>query len=289
MIPKIFIGSSAESINIVEALISNLKHNAWCTPWTIAFNAGKNVIDALIEEISKNDFAIFVFANDDYVKLRDALIMTVRDNVLFESGMAMGILGKDRVFIVKPQGVSDFRMPSDFSGVITTEYNFQRVLNKNELVAALTPAAIDIKNSIGESLWNNFKLPIKAESKFDPNAMFKLKIHFNITNPYIYPVTIQSISFKFIPPFELADNRTLNGIQSSIPLFIRYEDNGYEFKEQITIEAKENVKSCWIPINSNIGETKLKEALEKREVGVWEYRCVWLKEQAIACNYKEKL
>jgi CRP/FNR family transcriptional regulator, cyclic AMP receptor protein len=44
-----------------------------------------------------------------------------RDNVIFELGLLMGALGRDRVFILKPKGV-DVRIPTDLLGVNWLEY-----------------------------------------------------------------------------------------------------------------------------------------------------------------------
>ena len=44
-----------------------------------------------------------------------------RDNVIFELGLLMGALGRERVFILKPRNV-DIRIPSDLLGVTWLDY-----------------------------------------------------------------------------------------------------------------------------------------------------------------------
>jgi hypothetical protein len=59
-----------------------------------------------------------------------------RNNVIFEIGLFIGGLGRERVFIVTPQNTGDFRIPSDLPYGIRT---FDSVLRTSAMV---NPAAI---------------------------------------------------------------------------------------------------------------------------------------------------
>jgi predicted nucleotide-binding protein len=112
MIPNIFIGSSVEGKHIADAIQVGLHHDARCRVWHQAFALSNNTIDSIIEGASSSDFAVFVFSPDDMLQLRGATYEATRDNVLFETGLFMGMHGKGRVFIVTPKS-SGLRIPTD--------------------------------------------------------------------------------------------------------------------------------------------------------------------------------
>jgi Predicted nucleotide-binding protein containing TIR-like domain len=62
------------------------------------------------------DFAILVLTPDDLVERRGAQGQQPRDNVLFERGLFMGRLGRERTFIVHGRGV-ELNLPSDLAGI----------------------------------------------------------------------------------------------------------------------------------------------------------------------------
>ena len=74
-------------------------------------------LDSLTNGLKDFDFGVFIFAPDDILKLRDQTHAAVRDNVLFEFGLFMGKLGKERVFFVLPQEHGNLRLPSDLLGI----------------------------------------------------------------------------------------------------------------------------------------------------------------------------
>ena len=70
---------------------------------------------------------------------------TVRDNVIFEVGLYVGRLGRDRCFIVFPRG-SNPRLPSDLLGVTILNYDSAR--EDRRLEAALGPASSKIRSAL---------------------------------------------------------------------------------------------------------------------------------------------
>ena len=101
MKPRIFIGSSAERLNISYAIQENLEYDAQTTVWTQGiFQLSSNALDDLINALKDFDFAIFIFHPDDVLKIRDQTYKTIRDNLIFELGLFMGRLGKDHVYCV---------------------------------------------------------------------------------------------------------------------------------------------------------------------------------------------
>jgi hypothetical protein len=121
-----------------------LDHEFDPTPWTAdVFAPGTFTIEGLLKQVEIADFALFVFAADDIVKLRSKKLYAVRDNVLFELGLFLSKLGRDRCFFLLPRDVAKFRLPSDLLGITPLTYDSERA--KKEPKAALSGAVGDLK------------------------------------------------------------------------------------------------------------------------------------------------
>lgn len=126
MKPKIFIGSSVEGLSAAYAIQQNLAHDAESTVWDQGFfELSKTTIESLDKALETMDFGIFVFSGDDITIMRGETSSTVRDNVLFEFGLFIGKLGRERVFFVIPDGTS-IHMPSDLLGITPGKYDPNR-------------------------------------------------------------------------------------------------------------------------------------------------------------------
>lgn len=105
--PVVFIGSSREALPIANEIAA-----AITTPdtdvriWTndAVFVPMKTAIEALEVAVRQSDFAILVFSPDDQLRSRGTNHVVPRDNVIFELGLFMGALGRERAFIVMPRG-----------------------------------------------------------------------------------------------------------------------------------------------------------------------------------------
>lgn len=67
------------------------------------------------------DFAVLLMTADDTTASRGRRKASPRDNVVFELGLFMGALGRDRTFVVSPKGV-DLKLPTDLLGVTNVMY-----------------------------------------------------------------------------------------------------------------------------------------------------------------------
>ncbi|KTB77565.1 TIR domain-containing protein [Pseudomonas syringae] len=124
--PRIFIGSSVEGLDISYAVQLNLTHEAEATVWTQGvFNLSQTTIESLNNALDESDFAVFVFSPDDLAQIRNSTKNTVRDNVLFEFGLFIGKLGRNRVFFLQPNK-GDLHLPSDLLGVTPGKYDSER-------------------------------------------------------------------------------------------------------------------------------------------------------------------
>jgi parallel beta-helix repeat protein len=114
--PTIFIGSSAEARELTTRLADLLEASGAVTvlPWYNAFNFGFAAIEDLARRLDEVDFAAFVMRADDQVRTREQTQGVTRDNVVFELGLFMGKLNRDRTFALVEQGVT---LPTDFKGV----------------------------------------------------------------------------------------------------------------------------------------------------------------------------
>ena len=121
--PVLFIGSSSEGRKVVDAIYA-VTHR-WKLvprPWTDGvFEASTTTIESLISLSHDADFAALVLTADDAALTRGKKKRVPRDNVIFELGLLMGALGRERVFILKPRNV-DIRIPSDLLGVTWLDY-----------------------------------------------------------------------------------------------------------------------------------------------------------------------
>lgn len=145
--PKLFIGSSAESLDIAYAIQENLEFDAEITVWSQGvFELSKTALQSLTTTLTKSDFGVFVFAPNDVVRLRKKNYAAVRDNVILELGLFIGKLGVERTFIVTPNNVTDLRIPTDLIGITPGHYDAER--DDGNLQASLGPVCNKIRNAL---------------------------------------------------------------------------------------------------------------------------------------------
>ncbi|MGH1338614.1 MAG: TIR domain-containing protein [Aureispira sp.] len=121
--PKIFIGSSSEGIRIADGIETNLEYDCTSYKWSNVFKSGMSNLENLIKVLEDMDFAAFVFSPDDVLKMRGTIYSAARDNVIFELGLFMGLLGRERTFIIHPKNQTNFHLPSDLNGIGILQYN----------------------------------------------------------------------------------------------------------------------------------------------------------------------
>lgn len=123
----IFIGSSSEALPIVNKVKELLKDTYDVICWRDSFTLNKSSLDCLIENAIKVDKAIFIGTADDKViptdkkRLeREGEKVKHRDNVVFEFGLFLGMLGRvDCIYLSDNE--SD--LMTDYSGITTVFFD----------------------------------------------------------------------------------------------------------------------------------------------------------------------
>jgi len=147
MKPRIFVGSSVESLPVAYAIQEQLEHEADVTVWTQGvFAPSSTALQSILRALDNSDFAIFVLAADDISNIRHADVRVARDNVVFELGIFTGRLGAANSFFLIPDDVVDFHLPSDLLGHTPLKYKSGR----ENLQAALGPACNKLRTTIAE-------------------------------------------------------------------------------------------------------------------------------------------
>jgi diguanylate cyclase (GGDEF)-like protein len=147
MKPCVFIGSSTEGLEIAYAIQEELEYDCEITVWPQGiFTPSGVTLDDLIHSLHRFDFGIFVFSPDDNITSRGMKFSIVRDNVIFELGMFISRLGRERCFFIVPRKAQTLRIPTDLWGVTPLTYDSNR--SDENLRGALGPACNKIRKSI---------------------------------------------------------------------------------------------------------------------------------------------
>ena len=114
---KIFIGSSSEATiylsDVKKILSDDFDVIAWNDPNVFSLN-NQPSLDSLIKQSYLVDFAIFLATSDDVTNSRGKEQAAPRDNVIFEFGMFLQSLGKERCFMLVEKEV---KVLSDMTGI----------------------------------------------------------------------------------------------------------------------------------------------------------------------------
>lgn len=143
--PRVFIGSSTSSLEVAKALQANLDVVAACTIWTQGvFGLSVSNIDNLVQASKDFDFAILVASADDMRYKKGSNGYVPRDNVIFEVGLFMGEIGRERVYLVYDRDKKP-NLPSDLDGVCIATYS---QMGHSSMISALGAASTQIEIEI---------------------------------------------------------------------------------------------------------------------------------------------
>lgn len=117
--PVVFIASSREGAYVLEKAEFYLRSSERVIrPWNRAgiFRPSLGTLEQLEKHAHEVDFAVVVVTTDDLRESRGKKALVPRDNVMFECGLFMGALERQRAFVLAEDD-PDLDLPSDFKGV----------------------------------------------------------------------------------------------------------------------------------------------------------------------------
>ncbi len=115
--PSVFVGSSAEGLNIAKSIQILLDHSCEVTIWSQGvFGLSSGTLESLVNAVDGFDFAVLALTPDDLETSRGVTRPVSRDNVLFELGLFIGALGRERTFLIYDR-TQDLKLPSDLAGI----------------------------------------------------------------------------------------------------------------------------------------------------------------------------
>jgi predicted nucleotide-binding protein len=144
--PALFLGCSAERLSLAESLHAQLDRACDPTIWKDGvFTPSSTNIESLEKSLSDFDFAVFLMTPDDIVLIRGEQHAAARDNLIFELGLFLGRLGRERCLIVHPRGEKP-KLPSDIEGIVMLDYPNDRIMTNPD--AALAGCVAQIKKRV---------------------------------------------------------------------------------------------------------------------------------------------
>jgi Predicted nucleotide-binding protein containing TIR-like domain len=172
-------------------------------------HAFDRTLESLEANLSSFDFAAFVLAPDDIVKFRGDQTSVARDNVIFETGLFMGKLGRRNVFLVRPRGTI-LKLPTDLAGITVLEYDPNR--SDRNLTAALGRACYSIRLAMQN--WSPMSARNLAINPHYDRDLELLDVNFNLRS-IVTPKTIFIITGDVIVS-ELLDRPTAAFLRDKI-------------------------------------------------------------------------
>lgn len=135
---KVFIASSSEGLDVAKRirllLLHELDRQAEVKLWNHAFDLTASYIESLEKATAHADFAILVLTPDDVTISRQSETPAPRDNIIFELGLFMGRLGRERCFIVQ-ENTPGLKLPSDLRGMPSATFVHPMEIGKRHWIS----------------------------------------------------------------------------------------------------------------------------------------------------------
>jgi hypothetical protein len=127
---RVFVASSAEAETVAGrlqlALRRELNGSGVVDLWRDKFELSHTTIESLETIAEEADFAMLLMTGDDITVSRNKESLAPRDNLVFELGLFIGTLGRERSIVVRERK-AELKLPSDFLGVTTLNYDHEKL------------------------------------------------------------------------------------------------------------------------------------------------------------------
>ena len=118
----VLLASSTEARTRARDLRTRLPHDWAVMLWDESIvQPGQAVWEGLIKACQTIDAAVLLFTADDVLEQRGHRHAVPRDNLIFEAGLCMGLLGPARTLLVQQLDL-DLRLPSDLEGITRVRF-----------------------------------------------------------------------------------------------------------------------------------------------------------------------
>lgn len=129
--PRVFIGSSTESLRIAQIVKNELDNYCECVIWNDNFfDINRSTYENIIKKTITFDYAVFIGGKDDFVIRWSTRKNKVspRDNVYLEFGLYTGILSPSRTFFMIDKKC---KVATDLYGITLLIYSCDKDVQKN--------------------------------------------------------------------------------------------------------------------------------------------------------------
>jgi hypothetical protein len=178
--PRIFLGSSGKQEKLLQALERGLEDVAHVEPWTTSFNPGTTTLERLVELAHGVDFAVLVFARDDWTAKSPPASdpeasgqASPRDNVVLEAGLFGGVLGMRRTFILHASGA---KLPTDLLGLTCVRYEDATTAAEIKVVNQKLRKAIESEGRLARIEGLSWQFSLTERTSREPSAVSLLRI-----------------------------------------------------------------------------------------------------------------
>lgn len=197
--PTVFVGSSKDHIDIAYAVQDELEHDAVVVVRDQAFDLGSGTLENLEKQLDDAHFAILILAPDDITVSRGRTMSAPRDNVLFELGLFIGRLGRDRAYYLYDSSM-EIKLPTDLAGITGASYTPPPHPTPRNWRSAVDPASKKIRHRLTElQAWR--KLDRETQAGFTRHQAFRESLQgawweflLNAERPVVSYLTIEADS-----------------------------------------------------------------------------------------------
>jgi CRP/FNR family cyclic AMP-dependent transcriptional regulator len=144
--PVLFIGCSKEALELAREIQAAFTYDSIVVEiWTDGiFHPSKTAIEDLTQLLGRIDFGALLLTPDDKIESRAEESFGPRDNVIFELGLIIGAIGRDRTFMLLSRG-QEVKLPTDLLGVKPIDYP---VADSSVMKSKLAPACHELRKII---------------------------------------------------------------------------------------------------------------------------------------------